>query len=615
MVILVAAVMPLVSYGYKKCSLVLACAAVGWLLAFVNRPSQLPPIVDGESISVSGRVTHRYDTGAGYAVLLDADSVDGVKVQNLRIKVIADCYRAQTNDHFACKGVCTVVEQTERVPLTSWRQAPEVTVFASDITALCQTSGFEGMATSMRRKLIRIITDSPATDGAKAFLIASFIGERTYLDTADSEMLTKVGLAHLLAISGFHVGLIAWIVTLLLWPLRAFRGTFRWLPLLGLVFVWMYIFVTGCMVPAVRAGIMITSAALALLLQRPSAPFNALSLAALIILVFSPYALLEPGFQLSFCATLSLLVWTSVFKDFKMMRRAVARVIMVLTIPVAVTLGTLIPVLWHFRAVPLWFLPANVIVVSVMPLFIFAGLYLVILSACGVTAPSIAWPLDTLYSFIDTVTTTLGSSGTDSYMSIVMSPQAMMVSCMLALALLLLWWTRARLWTMVALVCALGIWPVNALTRYTPAETETYIDLFQGHAVIVMKHGDRVGVWSPSATHDSLVLVRHYSAYASVSGAVPLVVQDFYSDGVHAVRENVLIINGHKMLVLCGADTSKECGCDGIIYCRGTVTPASETVQRHGAGMIYISPDVSAVREAKVSAECAQKGIPYCSLK
>lgn len=614
-VILSAASVPLIRIGLVRASVALLCASVGWMLAYIERPSQLPPDIDSEEITVSGRVLQKYNTSSGYALLLSAGSINDKEVHNLKIRVLTSCHQVEVNDFLACQAKVAPEFEEGRVPFTQDKSDISATVFATDITALRAPSGFIGFTTSLRRELIKAVSDSPANDSTKAFLIASFIGERAYLEPSERENLTAVGLAHLLAISGFHVGLVSWAVTLLLWPLRAFRGAFRWLPLVGLVVIWLYILMTGCMVPAVRAGIMISCAAVALIMQRPSAPFNALALAALIILFISPYALLEPGFQLSFSATLSLLVWTAIFKDFEIRHRTVAKVLMTLTLPVAVTLGTLIPVLWHFHAVPLWFLPANIVVVAIMPLFILAGVYMMVLSAAGITAPSIAWPVNTMYKLIDSFTEWLTSSGSGSYIGIVLSPEAIAVCCMTAFSVLVLWWTRRRVWAGIALLGALAIWPVNKLTLYTPADTEMYVDVFHGHTVVLVKNNREVGVWSPAGVHDSLSLLRRYSAYATVAGGRPQVIKDRYDDGFHVIRHNALYLDGRKILFLCGTDNSTERGCDAVMYCRGAKSHVKELVEKHGAGIIYLAPDLSDIRAAKVTAECAELEMPCHSLK
>src|SRR5690606_33962720 len=75
-----------------------------------------------------------------------------------------------------------------------------------------------------------------------------------------------------------------------------------------LLLTWLYLLVIGAPPSAVRAGIMITLALFAFLLQRPTAPSAIVAGAALGILAFDPLAILDIGFQLSFAGILGIML-------------------------------------------------------------------------------------------------------------------------------------------------------------------------------------------------------------------------------------------------------------------------------------------------------------------
>lgn len=133
---------------------------------------------------------------------------------------------------------------------------------------------------------------------------ALLLGRRELLDPALRERFARAGLAHLLAISGMHVGLIAGVLLLVGKVLRVRRQRLAWLTILGIA---LYLAMIGAPPSAVRAGTMISLALTGMLLQRPFAALPVVAAAALAILAHRPTTVLEPGFQLSFAGVLGIL--------------------------------------------------------------------------------------------------------------------------------------------------------------------------------------------------------------------------------------------------------------------------------------------------------------------
>jgi competence protein ComEC len=126
---------------------------------------------------------------------------------------------------------------------------------------------------------------------------ALLLGRRERMDPAVRDRFTRAGLVHLLAISGTHVGLLAGMVLITGSILQVARRRLTWATL-GLT--WVYLLMIGAPPSAIRAGLMLSLALLALLLQRPSAALPMIAAAGLFLLALDPRAILDPGFQLSF---------------------------------------------------------------------------------------------------------------------------------------------------------------------------------------------------------------------------------------------------------------------------------------------------------------------------
>ena len=109
------------------------------------------------------------------------------------------------------------------------------------------------------------------------------------------ETFRTLGLAHLLALSGFHVALFAGLASLLLYPLRLWRRYARWRHVAILAAVWFYVLVSGMPASAVRAALMLSIVLGGKMMQRQDVGFNTLAAAALVMLVWNPGLLYSPG--------------------------------------------------------------------------------------------------------------------------------------------------------------------------------------------------------------------------------------------------------------------------------------------------------------------------------
>jgi competence protein ComEC len=154
----------------------------------------------------------------------------------------------------------------------------------------------------------RIAAQSAALFGSRAALVdALIIGRRAELDARARERYTRAGLAHLLSISGLHVGFIAAWVGLALRSVRVPHAARLWVQAaLVLGYVWLL----GWPAPAARAALMLAIDGLGRLRQRVVAPRGTIGLAALVLMLVDPWAIRSVGAWLS-VAAVAAVIWGS----------------------------------------------------------------------------------------------------------------------------------------------------------------------------------------------------------------------------------------------------------------------------------------------------------------
>ncbi len=147
------------------------------------------------------------------------------------------------------------------------------------------------------------------------FIRALALGDTRYLTESDWETLRATGLNHQVAISGFHVGIVASFGALIAWLIYWLFPSLglRWprpqaQPVMALLFGFGYAAMTGFELPTIRTLLMIVAALLARVWRRPTSVPDALALALLAMLIADPLSMLAAGFWLSF-AGVAWLLW------------------------------------------------------------------------------------------------------------------------------------------------------------------------------------------------------------------------------------------------------------------------------------------------------------------
>jgi len=152
--------------------------------------------------------------------------------------------------------------------------------------------------------LVRVIADVLPMPQS-GVLAGMLLGDKSGIPTALNGQFRAVGVSHIIVISGWNIAILAGLVTAFFLPIAGRRRAL-WIALATVV---AYVFLVGADPPVVRAAIMGSLTLVALLAGRQALALNSLALAALAMTVLRPYALWDLGFQLSFAATTSLILF------------------------------------------------------------------------------------------------------------------------------------------------------------------------------------------------------------------------------------------------------------------------------------------------------------------
>ena len=229
----------------------------------------------------------------------------------------------------------------------------------------------------VRDTLIGIIHQYISDANYAAVAIALLTGYRAELDRELSATYQSTGTIHVIAISGMHLALIYFLLQMLFRPLNRFKKMRLWNEVFILLFLWLFSLLTGGGASVIRAVIMFSFISLGKLLNKKGAIENALAASAFFMLCYNPYLLWDIGFQLSYAAVLSLVIFMNPIYELLTIQNpmldglwkmnAVTLSAQILTLPLCV---------YHFNQMPLLFLPANLIAVPLSTLALYGLLLL-----------------------------------------------------------------------------------------------------------------------------------------------------------------------------------------------------------------------------------------------
>ena len=209
----------------------------------------------------------------------------------------------------------------------------------------------------------------------KAVAAALLIGYKQDIDSDLMKAYSNTGVIHVIAISGLHLGLIYGLLI----------GIFSWMPVsiikkwtappIMLLVLWGFALLTGAGPSIVRAAVMFSFIIMASIVKQNSSILNALAASAFFLLLLHPFYLWDIGFQLSYAAVLSIVlyqknIFDSIYFKYKWMQacwqlNAVTLSAQVLTLPLVV---------YHFHQFPNYFLFSNFIVVPLSSIILYGCL-------------------------------------------------------------------------------------------------------------------------------------------------------------------------------------------------------------------------------------------------
>ena len=238
-----------------------------------------------------------------------------------------------------------------------------------------------------RSRLLEKISTQDADTDAYAVVAAMALGDKSALTQDLKDVYSVTGASHVLALSGLHLGIIYSLLSLFV-----FRRRWQVLSQIFIILsVWAFVFLVGLSTSVMRSAVMLSVYALLSLGHRDRMSVNTLAFTAIVMLMISPMSLFDVGFQMSYMAVLSILLFVplmeGVFTEKYLMSHRVIRWLWgMVTVSFSAQIGTAPLIAYYFGRFSCYFLLTNFIVIP-------AAMLILYLSLLVFVVPSLAYIL------------------------------------------------------------------------------------------------------------------------------------------------------------------------------------------------------------------------------
>lgn len=368
-------------------------------------------------------------------------------------------------------------------------------------------------------------------------LVSAMVLGRQAVDISPTlrDEFTRVGLAHTLAASGFHVSLLLGIILTLT---RRYSNQVQ--LYIGAATILTYIGLTGVQPSVLRAGIMGIGALTALALQRKARPVMALVLTATVLLLWNPLWIWDLGFQFSFLATLGLLITAPTFLQW--LNQIPPAIASLVAVALAAYLWTLPLQLYTFGTASPYSVVVNIVVSPLVSIISIGGMISAFAAAVMPAAGSglaalLYYPAEGLISIVKFCTRLPGNSVSVGHIS------AFQASFLYGLLALTAWQVKWRRRWLIAGILGASLVAIPVWYHYNTRFQATVLDTSGEPVLVVQERGKVLIINSGNETDTSFTVLPFLKQQGinHVNWAVTTQPQDNAALNWHRLLSNVSI--------------------------------------------------------------------------
>jgi len=252
----------------------------------------------------------------------------------------------------------------------------------------------------LKNKLKTIIPEQKERNVALAMLL----GDKSEIDQDVRDAYGAAGVAHILAVSGLHTGIVFLIVSMIFSPLKRHRS-FSWLYyIIVLASIWFYALLTGLSPSVTRASLMLSFVLVGSLINGKYQVINSIAASAFFILLIQPWLIFSVSFQLSYLAVFGIvLIYSKLHKILVPPEKVTGYIWKIICVSIAAQIATFPLVVYYFHQFSPFFIASNIFVIPAAALIISIGMIILVIDGIGLSIPFLNTLLEKILYFTNQI--------------------------------------------------------------------------------------------------------------------------------------------------------------------------------------------------------------------
>ncbi|TFV93325.1 ComEC family competence protein [Algoriphagus kandeliae] len=265
------------------------------------------------------------------------------------------------------------------------------------ILGTSKLAGSKFWLVQVRKYFADLIRKNMPQAGSHSIALALLLGQKEQLDRSLRDAFSDAGVMHVLAVSGLHVGILVAVMLFLIKPLKLKSSIRRLYLLVVVLIIWAYAGITGFSPSVVRASVMFSLVVLGEMRDRKPPIFNILAFSAILMIALNPAVIFDVGFQLSYVAVSGIvLIQPLILRFWYPPSRILEYLWQLASVSIAAQLVTFPISVWYFHSFPIWFLPANLLIIPLTFLIMQVGIPFLFLGWIPVFGKALGWVVGSL---------------------------------------------------------------------------------------------------------------------------------------------------------------------------------------------------------------------------
>ncbi len=420
----------------------------------------------------------------------------------------------------------------------------QVYLRANDYQLLPEKSqnGFFNFIFQSRSQIVAILKRFIHGEKEQGLAEALLIGYKEDLDKNLVQAYSNTGVVHVIAISGLHLGLIYWLLLGFTKPLS--RKKFYWARFLIITgCLWLFTLLVGAQPSVLRSALMFTVIAMGTVLDKRTSIYNTLALSAFVLLCWNPFWLWDVGFQLSYAAVLSIVIFfRPIYNWFYTENKIVDFLWKLIAASIAAQILTLPISIYHFHQFPLLFLFTNLLAVPLSSGILIAEIALCIISFITPLAKVLGGVIQFFIYIMNTAIERFDQLPFSVWdgMSITIMQAALLTLFIAAISYWLLYKERKTLWTGLVFMLLFLIIRIQSFMEVTHQKKIVVYNVPKYSAIDIMSGRKNYFIGDTELIRNELLHNFHIKPSR--------IMHRLYADSV--LHVNAISINGKTIMIL-----------------------------------------------------------------